>query len=302
MSAHRVLLTGAGGFTGGYMQYELEAHGYEVVALGGREGAASSRAGGDLSVDLRDADAVRRAVIEARPTLVVHLAAKAFVGHGNVRDFYEVNLLGTRNLLDALGALETPPERVLLASSANVYGNASEGVLDETTSPQPANDYAVSKLAMEHVARLWTGRLPLVITRPFNYTGVGQSETFLIPKIVSHFQRRAAVIELGNLDVWRDISDVRFVVEAYRRLLVAPDAVDVTVNICSGVTHSLREIVAVCEAHTGHAIRVEVNPAFVRQNEVRVLSGDASLLTSLAGAFEAPPLAETIAWMMDADI
>ncbi|PBS12310.1 GDP-mannose 4,6 dehydratase [Lysobacteraceae bacterium NML93-0792] len=301
MSIDRVLLTGAGGFTGGFMRRELEAHGCEVVALGGRGGGSPDRSGDDLAVDLRDADAVRRAVLDTRPGFVVHLAAKAFVGHGSARDFYEVNLLGTRNLLDALGALETPPSRVLLASSANVYGNASEGVLDETATAQPANDYAVSKLAMEYVARLWTGRLPLIITRPFNYTGVGQTANFLIPKIVSHFRDRAPTIELGNLDVWRDISDVRVVVEAYRRLLFSRDAVDVTVNVCSGVTHSLREIVALCEAYTGHMIRVEVNPAFVRQNEVRVLSGDASRLESLVGPLEMPTLADTIAWMMDAD-
>lgn len=300
MDAGRVLLTGAAGFTGGFMRVELEAHGYEVIALGGRSTSDSGRLTDHPPVDLRDGEAVRRAVSEARPQFVVHLAAKAFVGHGSAQDFYEVNLLGTRNLVDALAKLETPPERILLASSANVYGNASEGVLDESTPPQPANDYAVSKLAMEHVARLWAGRLPLVIARPFNYTGVGQPDNFLIPKIISHFRRRAEVIELGNLDVWRDFGDVRMVVDAYRRLLAAPDAVGKTVNVCSGVAHSLREIVALCEAQTGHRIRIEVNPAFVRDNEVRMLCGDPSRLNQLVGPITMPSLAATIAWMLEA--
>ena len=94
-------------------------------------------------------------IAELQPEAVLHLAAIAFVGHGDANAFYEVNLLGTRNLLAALAALEKRPDCVLLASSANVYGNASEGMLEESTPPRPANDYAVSKLAIEYMARLW---------------------------------------------------------------------------------------------------------------------------------------------------
>lgn len=294
----RVLLTGAAGFTGRFMRTELEAHGYEVVGLGGGERDGGHVADG-ISVDLRDGDAVKRAVREVRPDRVVHLAAKAFVGHGSPRDFYDVNLLGTRNLLEALAETDATPDRVLLASSANVYGNASEGMLDESTPPEPANDYAVSKLAMEYAARLWAGRLPLVLVRPFNYTGVGQAENFLIPKIVAHFRRRASVIELGNLDVRRDFSDVRAVVEAYRRLLAAPGAVGKTLNICSGVTCSLRDIIAMCETLTGHRIRVDVNPAFVRENEVKVLFGANTALKQVIGEWSGPTLQQTLEWMLD---
>jgi nucleoside-diphosphate-sugar epimerase len=187
---------------------------------------------------------------------------------------------------------------VLIASSANVYGNAAEDLLDETTPAAPANDYAVSKLAMEHMARLWQSRLPIVITRPFNYTGVGQDENFLLPKIVSHFLRKAERIELGNLDVWRDFSDVRAVVSAYRGLLEARP-IGQTINVSSGVTHSLREVIEICSEITGHQIITEVNPAFVRENEVKTLCGDNSRLRGLVPEWQTPPLKETLRWMLE---
>lgn len=279
----KTLITGLRGFTGRYLQTELEAHGHEVLGL---------------QSDLTDIISLNAEVRQVRADWVVHLAGVAFVGHGDANDFYRVNLMGTRNLLAALAGCGHRPRCVLLASSANIYGNATEGVLDETALPSPVNDYAVSKLAMEYMAHLWKKHLPIVITRPFNYTGVGQPETFLLPKIVSHFKRRAEIIELGNLDVWRDFSDVRAVVQAYRRLLeTCPEGM--TVNVCSGHTHSLRDVLSMAEEISGHPLQVQVNPAFVRANEVKTLSGDVSRLRNLIGEWHTPPLQETLRWMLE---
>ena len=300
----RVLVTGLSGFTGRYLQAELRQHGFEVWGLSSHASPATGDAPGaqrHLQADLADAAGVRHAVAQIRPQAVVHLAAVAFVAHGDAEAFYRTNLLGTRHLLAALADMPGPPCRVLLASSANVYGNAAQGELDENSPVQPANDYAVSKLAMEHMARLWHERLPLTIVRPFNYTGAGQSRQYLLGKIVDHFRRRAPVIELGNLDVWRDFSDVRAVAQAYRRLLQTPAAAGQTVNICSGRTSSLREIIALASELTDHAIQVQVNPAFVRASEVRCLSGSPARLRSLIGAdWHSPPLRDTLRWMLSA--
>jgi len=290
----KALITGIKGFTGKYLEAELEAAGWEVWGIGAQEEPGGARY---QTVDLANGDLLRRIVGEVQPDAVVHLAAITFVGHGDANAFYWVNLIGTRNLLAALAAAEKRPECVLLASSANIYGNSTEGVLKESTPPNPANDYAVSKLAMEYMARLWCDRLPIVIARPFNYTGVGQTENFLLPKIVSHFRRRAEVIALGNLDVWRDFSDVRAVVRAYRRLLEVCPAGE-TVNICSGRAHSLREVLSMAETITGLSMRVEVNPALVRDNEVKILCGDSSKLRGLIGEWDTPPLGDTLKWML----
>lgn len=278
----KVLITGLNGFTGRYLHAELAAHGHDVVGL---------------QSDLTDATGLAEEMQRVQPDWVAHLAGIAFVGHGEANDFYRVNLMGTRNLLAALAGCGRRPACVLLASSANVYGNSTAGVLREDAPPNPANDYAVSKLAMEHMARLWLDRLPIVIARPFNYTGVGQSESFFLPKIVAHFKRRAEMIELGNLDVWRDFSDVRAVVQAYRRLLEISPAGE-TVNVCSGRTYSLREVLTLCERLTGHVMAVRVNPTFVRANEVRSLCGDPSHLRALIGNWDTQPLEDTLGWML----
>ncbi len=291
----RVLVTGIQGFTGRYVRNEFEAAGWQVFGTGIHEDPGN---GLYRRVDLADLAGLRDMLSELRPDAVVHLAGIAFVGHGDADAFYRVNLIGTHNLLAALAASGVRPDCVLLASSANVYGNATEGLLAESSPPNPANDYAVSKLAMEFMARLWMDKLPIVITRPFNYTGVGQADSFLLPKIVAHFRRRAEVIELGNLDVWRDFSDVRAVVRAYRRLVESQPRGE-TINVCSGRSYSLREVLAMAESICGYRPRVSVNPAFVRANEVRTLCGDPSKLRSLIGEWETPPLEETLRWMLE---
>ena len=291
----RALVTGRAGFTGQYVAAELEAAGYEVV---GFSHAAASRPD-CYPADLTDRDAVADAVAWADADIVIHLAAIAFVAHGDAEAIYRVNVLGTRNLLEALATAARKPELVLLASSANIYGNAEAEPITESTPPSPQNDYAVSKLSMEYMARLWADRLPIVIARPFNYTGVGQGENFLLPKIIKHFREGAAVIELGNIDVWRDFIDVRQVASAYRRL-VEKRPIGGVFNICSGHAYSLREVIEMTEELAGRRIEVRVNPAFVRANEVKRLVGSNQLLLDAIGPMQVIPLKETLRWMLSA--
>ncbi|SHI49010.1 GDP-mannose 4,6-dehydratase [Pollutimonas bauzanensis] len=292
----RALITGIHGFTGRYMAAELEAHGYRVFGLGSH----SMDERDYHQADLADSEKLSAVVATIQPDVIVHLAAVAFVGHDDANAFYRVNLIGSRNLLEAIAVMGKRPDCVLLASSANVYGNTSEGILDEGMPPAPANDYAVSKLAMEYMAHLYSGKLPIVIARPFNYTGIGQADNFLISKIVSHFRAGASTIELGNLDVSRDFSDVRSVVQAYRLLLDCSLAHGQTINVSTECVYSLREIIDLCETITGRSIDVTVNPAFVRQNEVKILRGSAERLRGLLGNWAPIPLSETLHWMLTA--
>jgi nucleoside-diphosphate-sugar epimerase len=292
----RALITGLRGFTGHYMAQELTAAGYRVygTVMPGEE------LGPDIhAVDLCDREAVARMVDEVQPDVVAHLAGIAFVAHANSELIYRVNVVGTRNLLEALANGKHRPTSVLLASSANIYGNASVPVIDENVAPSPANDYAVSKLAMEYMARLWMDKLPITIARPFNYTGIGQAENFLLPKIVSHFRRNDKRIELGNLAIARDFSDVRMVARAYRRLLAVAPAGE-AFNVCSGSSHSLANLIDMMSEIAGYHIDVHVNPAFVRANDVLTLSGSNSKLTAVIGQLDPTPLSETLRWMYQA--
>lgn len=289
----RVLLTGRNGFTGGYVATALEAAGHEVIGLAHDRDPAGV---GMLRADLLDRDAVQRAVDAAAAEIVVHLAGITFVAHAAAEAIYRTNIVGTRNLLEALAETPRPPRLVVLASSANIYGNASVEPINESTQPAPANDYAVSKLAMEHMARLWMDRLPIMLTRPFNYTGVGQSEDFLIPKIVGHFRRGARSIELGNTDVARDFSDVRDVARAYAAI-VDKASVGQVLNICSGVAHTLHDVLLMLADIAGYQINVRINPAFVRSNDVRKLTGDNTRLRTLTGYTPSTALQDTLRWM-----
>ncbi|UXU88623.1 NAD-dependent epimerase/dehydratase family protein [Burkholderia sp. S-53] len=293
--APRALVTGLGGFTGDYLAKSLQAAGYRV--FGTTHGSEATGAG-MYRVDLCDRAALAKVVADVQPDVVAHLAAVSFVAHGDADAIYRTNVVGSRNLLEALANLENRPRAILLASSANIYGNAAVEIIDESVEPNPANDYAVSKLAMEYMARLWHDKLPIVVARPFNYTGVGQSPQFLLPKIVSHFQRGERVIELGNIDVERDFSDVRRVVDAYRRLLEQAPAGGVF-NVCSGRAVSLKAVIAMMEQIAGYTIEVRVNPAFVRANEVRRLQGDGARLQAAIGPLEDIPLERTLRWMFE---
>ena len=292
----RALITGLRGFTGYYMARELTEAGYRVfgTVLPGEE------TGPDIfTVDLCDRAAVAEVIEKVQPDVVAHLAGIAFVAHVNPELIYRVNVVGTRNLLEALSGARHQSTSVLLASSANIYGNASVGVIDESVAPAPANGYAVSKLAMEHMARLWMDRLPIIIARPFNYTGVGQAENFLLPKIVSHFRKGARKIELGNLAIARDFSDVRMVARSYRRLLAMSPAGE-AFNVCSGRSHSLANLIEMMSEIAGYSIEVQVNPAFVRANDVLTLIGSNAKLASVIGTVEQTPLADTLRWMYQA--
>lgn len=296
----RALITGIAGFTGRYLAPRLAEAGYEVHGtVHGHDEGSVPQVTGLHSVDITDGAAIEQLVRDVRPDKVVHLAAISYVAHADVAEMYRANILGTRNVLNALAVADHPPSVVLVASSANIYGNSCEGELTESVPATPANDYGVTKAAAELVASLYRNRLPLIVARPFNYTGRGQGTSFLIPKIVQQVRSGAIELELGNVEVARDFSDVRTVVDAYARLIESDQAIGGTFNICSGRSIAIREIVELLEEISGRKLAIRINPAFVRRDEVKVLRGSPAKIEKVIGPLAKRPLEETLRWMLE---
>nr|VFK63729.1 MAG: Nucleoside-diphosphate-sugar epimerase [Candidatus Kentron sp. UNK]VFK70931.1 MAG: Nucleoside-diphosphate-sugar epimerase [Candidatus Kentron sp. UNK] len=287
------LIVGIDSFTGKYVRNAFERQGYNLVGTALTAGS-DSVAPRIYKMDLLDYNNIRDVVAKVKPDIVVHLAGISFVISETFSQFYDVHILGTRNLLSALVDRDIPVSKVILASSSQIYGAAQNAA--EKMPPSPMNDYAVSKLAMEYMARTWMDRLPIVITRPFNYIGIGQAEHFVIPKILSAFVRKDPVLRLGRTDVRRDFSDVRFVAQCYFALAEQGWAGSIY-NIASGKPHSLDSIIEELTRISGFTIEIIRDETFIRKNEPDVIVGNSDKLMSLGNAPEPIPMEETLAWM-----
>ena len=289
------MVTGASGFTGRHLLLAARSAGYHCTAFGQAHDSRSNSADCFKAVNFVEMGALARELEDSNPDYIIHLAAISSIVHGNIREIYEVNQLHTLNLLQAIKISEVPVKKILLVSSGNIYGGRDKMPITEADEPKPANHYGVAKYAMELVARQYLD-LPIVITRPFNYTGRGQADKFLIPKIVGAFRNKAPSIELGNLDISRDFSDVRDVVEAYLRL-IKTQKTELVYNVCSGHSTPLSEIITSLGGIAGYEINVKQNQSFVRSNDVKELWGSPTLLEHTVGKFRRYSLNETLMWM-----
>jgi GDP-4-dehydro-6-deoxy-D-mannose reductase len=283
----RALVTGGSGFVGTHLSRLLRESGAEVFVAG----RARDSEPVDVVLELDDPASVRGAVDAAAPDVVFHLAAQAFVPE-SVADplaTYDVNALGTARLFEALRGLPAPP-RVVLASSAEVYGSRERTYypLHETLATRPATPYAASKVAAEAIAQAaWrTYAVPVVVARAFNHIGPGQDPRFAIPAFALQLARVAAggppLIKVGNLDALRDFLDVRDVVAAYAAL-AERGRVGETYNVCSGKPVSLKEMLRRLITIAGVAVEVREDPARMRPSDVPSSYGDPAKLGADTG-------------------
>ena len=286
----RALITGGKGFVGHWLAAHLKDCGDEVAVI-------------DIETDVADGEAVRRVMSDVAPEAVYHLAAMTHVGESweNPSLVLRVNVLGTAEVLAAARSLASSP-RVLVVSSAEVYGvvTPAQLPLGEDTPANPASPYAASKLAAEAVAlQAWRGfGQPVVIVRPFNHIGPGQSPNFFVPALAKRIveARRSGTrsLPVGNLTTRRDFTDVRDVVRAYR-MLVEGGEPGTVYNVCSGHDVAIQEIADELLRLAGASMTLEVDPSLVRPVEVPVLRGDPTRLTEATGWTPERPLDQTLA-------
>jgi GDP-4-dehydro-6-deoxy-D-mannose reductase len=286
----RALITGGKGFVGQWLAAHLKDRGDEVSVI-------------DIETDVADGAAVGRVMADIVPDAVYHLAAMTHVGESweHPGPVLRVNVLGTAEILAAARSIESNP-RVLVVSSAEVYGVVTPGQLPlgEDTPTQPASPYAASKLAAEAVAfQAWRGYgQPVIVVRPFNHIGPGQSPNFFVPalakRIVDARRSGARSLPVGTLTTRRDFTDVRDVVAAYR-LLVERGVPGDVYNVCSGRDVAMSEVAAQLLELAGAEVTLETDPALIRPVDVPVLRGSAERLRAATGWEPNIPLATTLA-------
>jgi GDP-4-dehydro-6-deoxy-D-mannose reductase len=296
------LVTGATGFVGGHLLDRLRGRTRLVAWY--RPGRPAPVPSEDISwqpVDLLDRRTVDQALAAETPSHIYHLAGAPQVDASwhTVVPHLEANVLGTHHLLDAVRRLGQPC-RLLVVTSAQVYRARSDRPITEDDPFGPANPYGLSKLAQDELARraVVDDLMDVVIARPFNHAGPRQTAAFS----VSSFARQIAETErgpgpaevrVGNVDVRRDILDVRDVVSAYERLMQGAPSGRVF-NVASGHAERIGDLLDRLTALARVPIRIVVDATRLRPSDVPVITGDASRLRTELGWAPTIPIAQTL--------
>lgn len=276
----KALITGINGFVGPYLRKELEANGYRVYGLDlhGTEGA--------YACDITSFEQVFKVVDAVKPDFIFHLAGFSSVAKSfeNPLLCFKINVEGTKNLLDAIVKVGLKP-KILIVSSAEVYGVPKYLPIDEKHPLDPISPYGKSRVEQEKLALGYD--LHVVISRSFNHTGPGQPTTFVIPSFKKQVDeaKDGDTIYVGNLDVVRDFSDVRDVVKAYRILLEKGKAKEIY-NVGSGIGYRLRDILESLIKKSGKRLMVEIDPDKLRKNDIFKVVSDNKKINDLAVKLE----------------
>jgi GDP-4-dehydro-6-deoxy-D-mannose reductase len=297
VAPRRILLTGAGGFVGGWVLRQLDTvHTPELeVFASGHQSETHSAAAKTVRLDITDRAEVDAVIGALRPDAVLHLAAVSNVNEAREapRQAWDANLYGTMNLAQAV-LKHCPAARFIFVSTSEVYGGAPNprgATLDETAPLDPLNPYAASKAAADlMVGQMAREGLNAIRVRPFNHTGPGQTERFVIPAFAAQIARieggaQEPVIRVGNLDARRDFLDVRDVADAYLGLALSSFSFQpgLILNLASGTARRIGEILDELISLASVKIRVDTDPSRLRLNETPFATADAGRIHGLLG-------------------
>lgn len=284
-----VLIFGAGGFAGSYLSREFIAHGYTVFGSDKGHGAALPPEVGFERADLMDPEAVEKLINKVSPDIIVNLAAISSVGAswGIPQLTMQVNVIGALNIMEAARKSVKKPKILLVGSSEEYI--ISDSPINESQQLNASNPYGISKVTQEQFAQLYKEQYGLKIycVRPFNHTGVGQRDSFVLPsfcKQVAEIEKLGAPgkIKVGNLAVKRDFSHVKDIVRAYR-MIVESENCDLIYNVGSGTAYSLEAMLQNVIKMSSQKIEVEVDPSRFRPTDQPVIRCDCSLIKTELG-------------------
>lgn len=280
----KALITGSTGFVGPYLKKELESHGYEVFGLDRHNPENFKNV---FCGDICDSNFVNGVIKKILPDEIYHLA-----GFSSVKKSFEepkltmqINVDGTRNILEAIKKF-CPKSKVLIVSSADVYGKPKKIPISEDQELTITSPYSESRILQEKLAREYSS-LHIVISRSFPHTGPGQPEIFVLPDFVKQVVEiekgiKDPVILTGNIDVVRDFSDVRDVSKAYHLLLQKGKKGEVY-NVGSGKGYNLKELLAKLIDYAKIKIQIKQDPSKIRPVEIVELVADTSKIVKDTG-------------------
>lgn len=280
----RVLIFGAGGFVGSYLCKEFLNNGYKVSGTDKGEGSALPSEVDFYRTDLMQANEVEKLIGQIQPDIIVNLAAISSVGASwNMpQTTMAINVIGALNIMEAARKSEKKP-RILFVGSSEEYV-ISENPLDENTQLNANNPYGISKVTQKQFAKLYREQYGLKIycVRPFNHTGIGQRDSFVLPsfcKQVAEIDKsgKDGKIQVGNLKVKRDFSHVKDVVRAYR-MIVESDNCNQIYNVGSGNAYSLEDMLTYIIGLSNQHIEIEVDQNRIRPTDQPVICCDRSLI------------------------
>lgn len=264
---HKILITGANGFVGRHFVNFFSEKGKSIVTLSKEDGT---------HIDLNNQEEVHAAIQRLNPDSIIHLAAIASVTEYMPIEYYQVNVIGTENIL--LGLKGLGKKRILFFSSAAIYGDQNTTILDESMTPQPVSHYGLSKLCAEHLMTAAMKNHDITILRPFNIIGSDQKDYFIVPKLIKHFAHKAPVIELGNIKPERDYINLATVCRVVEKIMEIKQTYGETINICSGVGTSIVSMIAHLEQISSFSPEISVQKNLVRENEIWRLVGNTQKL------------------------
>ena len=285
IGAKKAFITGIEGFVGSYLAIDLLNKEYQVTGINLAELPANFPKIPVHQCDITYKKRLKEILADVRPAAVFHLAAVSSVDtcEHYPETAFEINTQGTFNLFESLYELEINP-KIILISSCEVYETSqnrkSKKKLSEKSVVRASSVYSLTKICAEEVADFFANRhgLRITILRPFTHTGPGQSEKFVFPSVTKQIVeieqgKRPPIIELGNIDVYRDYTDVRDMVKAYELAFLhcAPDEI---YNVTSERTYSLREGVETLIKLAQNPIEIKIDPEKVRQWGNQYLAGD----------------------------
>ena len=281
----KILVTGCSGFLAHYLVDFLKIRQEDTLFGMTEEDDFSSEKYTVFRIDIREQDEVRKIIKEVRPEIIFHLAAVSNVGFSwkNQKMTYEVNFIGSSNILEAV-KLFCPQSRVILISSAELYGSGQSEKIDEKSSVVIKNPYALSKYAMEMLGDLYINSMDLDVIkiRSFNFTGPGQSKNFVCSDFAYQIAQiekgnRIPEIRVGNLAAVRDFSDVRDIAR-YLVTIAEKGRKGCLYNICSGKGYSIKDILNLLISFSEKKIEVKIDQNKFRPTDTPFLVGDCNLI------------------------